>query len=289
MKKILVADDDAPVRRALGLTLSAHAYRVVYAATGERALQATASERPDLVLLDLGLPGVTGLRLIEALRGWSTVPIIALTAQRDERLKVIALDAGADDYMTKPFGMAELLARMRAVMRRDLPAIEDCPEVTTPSIRLNLVARRAYVGLRLEREVHLTSTEWQIVEHLVCNEGRLITHRTLISAVWGSTSSPNPNLLRVHMANIRKKLEADPGTPRHFVTNNGLGYRFENDLAATAASGADVLSPATVRFSSRTASRGDDSSLRPSLQPVHLTRHAIQDGHCGRQRTDGSQ
>jgi two-component system KDP operon response regulator KdpE len=233
VKRILVVDDEVPMRRALGRNLTAHGYRVVYADTGERALQATATERPDLVLLELRLRNVTGLQVIEAVRGWSAVPIIALTAQDDEHSKVIALDAGADDYMTKPFGMAELLARMRAILRREISAGIDCAVVTTPWIRLDIVGRRAYIGERHEHEVHLTATEWQIVEYLVRNEGRLITHQMLISAVWGSTYSPNANLLRVHMANIRRKLEARPGTPCHFVTSNGLGYRFENDVSST--------------------------------------------------------
>jgi two-component system KDP operon response regulator KdpE len=157
---------------------------------------------------------------------------------------VITLDAGADDYMTKPLGMAELLARIRAILRREVSAGVDRAEVTTPWIRLDMVGRRAYVGERHEHEVHLTVTEWQIVEYLVRNQGRLITHRLLISAVWGPTYSPNPNLVRVHMTNIRRKLEARPGAPRHFVTRNGLGYCFEN-AAAPKASTADARSTLT--------------------------------------------
>ena len=238
MKKILVVDHEAQMRRALGRNLTAHGYRVIYAETGERALQATASERPDLVLLELRLRPITGLQVIEAVRGWSAVPIIAVTTRDDEHSKVTTLDAGADDYLTKPVGMAELLARMRAILRREVSAGVERAEVTTPWIRLDMVARRAFVGERHEHEVLLTATEWKIVEYLVRNEGRLITHRLLTSAVWGAHYSPNPNLLRVHMANVRRKLEARPNTPRHFVTRNGLGYRFEGcrSEAATAAS-----------------------------------------------------
>jgi two-component system KDP operon response regulator KdpE len=232
VKKILVVDDERQIRRALGLNLTARDYQVVYAETGEAAMQAVATEHPDLVLLDLGLPGLSGIGVIEALRGWSHVPIIVLTARDDEHSKVIALDAGADDYITKPFGMAELLARIRAALRRVSDGARERPEVITPWLRLDFAAHRAFVGEAHDREVHLTGTEWQIVDYLARNEGRLITHRQLITAVWGPTYSPNPNLLRVHMTNIRRKLEQHPGAPTHFITDSGVGYRFENDAAA---------------------------------------------------------
>jgi two-component system KDP operon response regulator KdpE len=228
VKKILVVDDERQIRRALGLNLTARDYNVVYAETGEAAMQAAATEHPDLVLLDLGLPGIGGIGVIEALRGWSKVPIIVLTARDDERSKVIALDAGADDYITKPFGMAELLARIRAALRRGPDPTSERSDVTTRWLKLDFAAHRAYVGEARDREVHLTGTEWQIVEYLVRNEGRLVTHRQLITAVWGPTYSPNPNLLRVHMTNIRRKLEEHPGAPTHFITDSGVGYRFEN-------------------------------------------------------------
>jgi len=228
VKKILVVDDERQIRRALGLNLTAREYQVVYAETGEAAMQAAATEHPDLVLLDLGLPGLSGISVIEALRGWSNVPIIVLTARDDEQSKVIALDAGADDYITKPFGMAELLARIRAAMRRAAEPGAERAEVVTPWLRLDFAAHRAFVGEGHGREVHLTATEWQIVDYLARNEGRLITHRQLIAAVWGPTYSPNPNLLRVHMTNIRRKLEQHPGSPAHFITDSGVGYRFEN-------------------------------------------------------------
>ena len=228
MKKILVVDDERQIRRALGLNLTARDYQVAYADTGESAMQAAATEHPDLVLLDLGLPGLSGIGVIEALRGWSKVPIIVLTARDDEHSKVVALDAGADDYITKPFGMAELLARIRAAMRRAAEPGTERPEVVTPWLRLDFAAHRASVGEEHDREVHLTATEWQIVDYLARNEGRLITHRQLITAVWGPTYSPNPNLLRVHMTNIRRKLEQHPGAPTHFITDSGVGYRFEN-------------------------------------------------------------
>jgi two-component system KDP operon response regulator KdpE len=235
VKKILVVDDERQIRRALGLNLTARDYQVVFADTREAAMQTAATDHPDLVLLDLGLPGLSGIGVIEALRGWSKVPIIVLTARDDEHSKVIALDAGADDYITKPFGMAELLARIRAALRRASDGSAERSEVVTPWLRLDFAGHRAFVGEQHDREVHLTATEWQIVDYLARNEGRLITHRQLITAVWGPTYSPNPNLLRVHMTNIRRKLEPHPGTPTHFITDSGVGYRFENRSAAVPA------------------------------------------------------
>ena len=227
MTTILIVDDEPQIRRALDLNLQAREYTVLDAATGEAALQLTATEHPDLVLLDLGLPGMNGLGVIHALRGWTTVPIIVLTARDDERSKVAALDAGADDYVTKPFGMAELLARINAALRRSGGAAAEPAEVVTDELRLDLAGHRAFVGEHHDREQHLTGTEWQIVGFLARNAGRLVTHRELIDAVWGPSYSPNPNVLRVHMTNIRRKLERDPASPRHFTTDPGVGYRFE--------------------------------------------------------------
>jgi two-component system KDP operon response regulator KdpE len=164
--------------------------------------------------------------VIQALRGWTNVPIIVLTVRDDEKSKVQALDAGADDYVTKPFGMAELLARVRAVLRRVPGTEESVAEVVTPSFRLDLVGHRAFVG---EEEVRLTPTEWAMVEYLVRYPGRLVTYRQLITAVWGSSYDPDPNLLRVHMGHIRRKLEVDGARPKHFITDSGMGYRFESD------------------------------------------------------------
>jgi two-component system KDP operon response regulator KdpE len=223
--RILVVDDEPQIRRALTLNLAARGHEVFQAATGEQALTTVAAEHPDVVLLDLGLPGMDGITVIEALRGWTSVPIIVLTVRDEERSKVQALDAGADDYVTKPFGMSELLARVRAVARRAPDAAGDLPEVITSAFRLDLVGHRAYVVDGTE--VRLTPTEWAIVEHLVRHPGRLITYRQLVDAVWGSTFDPDPNLLRVHMTHIRRKLEATPGRPVHFITDSGMGYRFE--------------------------------------------------------------
>jgi two-component system KDP operon response regulator KdpE len=225
MTRVLVVDDEPQIRRALALHLGARGYEVLQADTGERGMQMAASEHPDVVLLDLGLPGMDGALVIQSLRGWSKMPIIVLTVRDDERTKVQALDAGADDYVTKPFGMAELLARVRAVLRRTPTGDEELAEVVTSSFRLDLVAHRAYAG---DEEVRLTPTEWAMVEYLVRYPGRLVTYRQLLTAVWGPSYDPDPNLLRVHMAHIRRKLELDPARPKHFITDSGMGYRFES-------------------------------------------------------------
>jgi two-component system KDP operon response regulator KdpE len=227
MTRILVVDDEPQIRRALSLHLGARGYEVFEADTGERAMQVAATEHPDVVLLDLGLPGMDGVLVIQALRGWTSMPIIVLTVRDDEKSKVQALDAGADDYVTKPFGMAELLARVRAVLRRTPDADESVAEITTSSFRLDLVGHRAFVA---GEEIRLTPTEWAIVEYLVRYPGRLVTYRQLITAVWGSSYDPDPNLLRVHMGHIRHKLELDGARPKHFITDSGMGYRFENQV-----------------------------------------------------------
>ena len=229
MNRVLVVDDEPQIRRALALNLGARGYEVFQAESGELALQVVASEHPDVVLLDLGLVGMDGLMVIEALRGWTNVPIIVLTVRDDERTKVRALDAGADDYVTKPFGMGELLARLRAVVRRTSGGEDDVAEVRTDRFRLDLVARRSYVvgDDGIEQEVRLTPTEWAMVAHLVRHPERLITHRQLVTAVWGPAYEPDHNLLRVHIGHIRRKLEAEPSRPRHFITDSGMGYRFQ--------------------------------------------------------------
>lgn len=229
MTRVLVVDDEVSIRKALSLNLATRGYEVVLADSGEAAMQAVAAEHPDIVLLDLGLPGIDGIGTLEALRGWTQVPVIVLTVRDDEASKIAALDAGADDYITKPFSMGELLARLRAALRRAPDATPESPDVVADHFRLDLPARRAFVERPGEapEEVRLTPTEWSIVAYLGKNPGRLVTHRQLVTAVWGPTYDPDPNLLRVHMAHIRRKLEADPSRPRHFVTDSGVGYRFE--------------------------------------------------------------
>ncbi len=222
MTRILVVDDEPQIRKALSVNLRARGYDVDVAASGEEALSLAASNHPDLVLLDIGLPGIDGIEVVEGLRGWTTVPIIMLSVRDAEEDKVRALDAGADDYVTKPFGMNEVLARLRAALRRHQPTPEQ-PVVTTRGFELDLAQKTAVVGGEL---MHLTPTEWAIVEALVRHPGRLVTQRHLLQEVWGPQYEHETNYLRVHLAAIRKKLEPTPGRPRYFVTEPGIGYRF---------------------------------------------------------------
>jgi two-component system KDP operon response regulator KdpE len=240
MTTVLVVDDERQIRRALSLNFRARGYVVTEAASGEAALTAVAGDRPDIVLLDLGLPGMDGIAVIEALRGWTNVPIIVLTAREDERSKVLALEAGADDYVTKPFGMAELVARVRAALRRSPEVGTETALVTTPDFVLDLAAHRAFIGPESpadaqaeSTEVRLTPTEWGIVGHLVRHPHRLVTYTQLILAVWGPDYEPDQNLLRVHMGHIRRKLEPDHTRPKYFITDAGVGYRFEPDSSNT--------------------------------------------------------
>jgi two-component system KDP operon response regulator KdpE len=221
--RVLVVDDEQPILRALGTNLRARGYIIELAATGEDALTLAARHRPDAVILDLGLPGLSGIEVIEGLRGWTTVPIIILSARGAERDKVAALDAGADDYVTKPFGMDELLARLRASLRRNAPAPESAL-VETPDFVVDLAAKRVRRG---DEEVRLTPTEWGLVEVLVRNAGKLVSQRQLLQDVWGPQYGEETNYLRVHMAHIRRKLEPEASRPRYFITEPGMGYRFE--------------------------------------------------------------
>jgi two-component system KDP operon response regulator KdpE len=225
MTRILVVDDEPQLLRALATNLKARGYEVDQAATGEAALMLAASHHPDLVVLDLGLPGIDGLEVIAGLRGWSSMPIVVLSVREREADKVAALDAGADDYVTKPFGMDELLARLRAALRRGTPAEKEEAIVTTPDFSVDLAAKRVK---RDSQEVRLTPTEWEIVEILVRSEGRLITQRQLLKAVWGPQYEKETNYLRVYLAQIRRKLEPDPARPRYFLTEPRMGYRFES-------------------------------------------------------------
>jgi two-component system KDP operon response regulator KdpE len=220
---VLVVDDETAIRRALEVNLVARGYRVATASTGEEALAAAARVHPDLVVVDLGLPGISGREVIEGLRGWTNVPVIVLSARDAEPEKVAALDAGADDYVTKPFGIDEFLARLRAALRRSVPAAEE-PVVRTDDFTIDLGAKRVH---RDGEEVRLTPTEWHLVEVLVRHAGRLVTQRQLLQEVWGPQYGEESNYLRVFMAGIRRKLEPEPSRPRHFITEPGMGYRFE--------------------------------------------------------------
>ena len=220
--RVLVVDDEPQIRRALATNLRARGYEVDLAEDGEQALQMAADRRPDVVILDLGLPGIDGLDVIAGLRGWTQVPIVVLSVRDGEPDKVAALDAGADDYVTKPFGMSELLARLRAATRRVAPAEEEAT-VQTRHFTVDLADRRV---LRDGQDVHLTPTEWGVVETLVRHPGRLVTQRQLLQAVWGPHYGTETGYLRVYLARIRQKLEPDPSRPRYFITEAGVGYRF---------------------------------------------------------------
>jgi two-component system, OmpR family, KDP operon response regulator KdpE len=222
MTRVLAVDDDRQLLRALQITLAARGYEVVPAATGVAALAAASSSPPDVVILDLGLPDLDGVAVIEGLRGWCAAPIIVLSARHEERAKVRALDAGADDYVTKPFGMEELLARLRAAVRRTAPGAS-AATVTTEAFTVDLAARRVTAG---QDEIRLTPTEWHLLEILVRNAGNLLTQRQLLQQVWGPSYGTETNYLRVYMANLRRKLEPDPSRPRYLITEPGVGYRF---------------------------------------------------------------
>jgi two-component system KDP operon response regulator KdpE len=226
MTTILVVDDEAPILRALAITLSARHYTVVTAATGAEGLSAAASEHPAVIILDLGLPDMDGVDVIRGIRGWSAVPIIVLSAREQEQQKVAALDAGADDYVTKPFGMHELLARLRAAVRRSTPAEEQEPVVRTANFVVDLAAKQVN---RNDERVRLTPTEWQIIETLAKHAGRLVTAKHLLHEVWGPSYGTETNYLRVYMAQLRRKLEPDPSRPVSLLTEPGMGYRLVTD------------------------------------------------------------
>jgi len=223
--RVLVVDDEAPILRALRINLAARKYEVSTAADGVSGLAAAARERPDVLILDLGLPDMDGTEVIRGLRGWSSMPIIVLSAWGQENQKVAALDAGADDYVTKPFGMDELLARLRAAVRRASPAPDE-PVVATADFTVDLAAKRVTRG---RSDIRLTPTEWQMLEVLVRHRGRLVTQRQLLREVWGPQYQTEGNYLRVYAAQLRRKLEPDPSHPRYLLTEPGMGYRFETD------------------------------------------------------------
>lgn len=223
--RVLVVDDEPQILRALKINLSVRGYEVVTASTGAGALRAAAEQRPDVVILDLGLPDISGIEVLAGLRGWLTVPVIVLSARTDSADKVEALDAGADDYVTKPFGMDEFLARLRAAARRNAATAEtDQPIVETASFTVDLAAKKVTKG---GGEVHLTPTEWGMLEMLVRNRGKLVGRDELLTQVWGPAYAKETQYLRVYLAQLRRKLEDDPSNPKHLLTEAGMGYRFE--------------------------------------------------------------
>jgi two-component system KDP operon response regulator KdpE len=218
---VLVVDDEAPILHTMEINLRARGYEVLLAATGTQALALAARRHPDAVILDLGLPDIDGIDVIRGLRGWTAVPIIILSARTAEPQKIAALDAGANDYVTKPFGMGELMARLRVALRASA-ADEDLPTVETGDFTIDLAAKRVR---KAGRDVRLTATEWQVVEFLARNPGRLVTQRQLLEHVWGLRDTKS-GVLRVFLATIRRKLEPDPTHPRYFLTEPGSGIRF---------------------------------------------------------------
>jgi two-component system KDP operon response regulator KdpE len=227
MTRILVIDDEPQILRALHINLRARGYHVDLATTGTAALKAASSHPPDLVVLDLGLPDIHGVDVIRGLRGWTTVPIIVLSGRAGSSDKVTALDAGADDYVTKPFGVDELLARIRAATRRHS---HDAEPTTSPTARIG----RHTVDLTTRTVTHddgttikLTPTQWGVLEQLLRNPGKLITQRQLLHQVWGPEYQNETNYLRQYMAQLRRKLETDPARPRHLITEPGMGYRYQ--------------------------------------------------------------
>ncbi|MDN3494992.1 response regulator [Planococcus sp. APC 4015] len=223
--KILVADDDPQLVRALRITLAAHGYDVVAAPDGAAAVALAAREHPDLVMLDLGMPHLDGLAVIAAIRGWSTVPIIVVSGRTGSADKVDALDAGADDYVTKPFQIDELLARLRALGRRGGAASEE-PIVTFADVTIDLATKAVTKG---GARVHLTPTEWRMLEFLARNPGSLVTRQTLLKEIWSSEQVSDSGYLRLYMSQLRKKLETDPTAPVHLLTEQGMGYRLVVD------------------------------------------------------------
>jgi two-component system KDP operon response regulator KdpE len=224
VSRVLVVEDDPQLLRAMRITLHARGHEVITAATGRKALSEAAAARPDLVVLDLGLPDLDGVEVIQGLRGWTSVPIIVLSGRTSGGDKVAALDAGADDYVTKPFAVEELLARIRAVTRRATAPDGGEPAVDIGGWRVDLVDRRVSGDCG---EVKLTPTEWKLLEVFVRHPGKLIGQRQLLSEVWGPASSGDTSSLRLYLNRLRRKLEPDPSRPRHLLTEPGLGYRFQ--------------------------------------------------------------
>jgi len=221
---VLVVDDEPPIRRFLRTSLAAAGYRVIAAENATEALAAFASEKVDLIILDLGLPDRSGLEVIVALRQLSPVPIIVLSARDDERTKVEALDSGADDYVSKPFGMAELIARLRAALRHAFQAKGEMPLFASGELAIDLVRRQV---TRAGREVKLSPKEFELLRHLVAHAGKVVTHRQLLREVWGPAQADEVQYLRVFIRGLRQKLEPDPTQPTHILTELGVGYRLQ--------------------------------------------------------------
>lgn len=222
---ILIADDDPQLVWALRITLNAKGYQVVTASDGAAAIAAAVDHRPDLYLLDLGMPSLDGIEVIHAIRGWSDAPILVVSGRADSADKVQALDAGADDYVTKPFSVDEFLARIRALARRSPEHGQEAPPVLhLGAVTIDFAARTATSD---EETIRLTPTEWQVLELLARNLGRLVTRQTMLTHIWGTEHARDTGYLRLYLSQLRKKLEPDPSSPRHLITEPGMGYRLE--------------------------------------------------------------
>ncbi|MBN2147517.1 MAG: response regulator [Anaerolineales bacterium] len=220
--RILVVDDERAIRRFLRASLSTHGYTVLEASNGSEALTITAEQRPDIIFLDLGLPDMDGIQVTQQLREWTDIPIIVLSVRDRESDKIQALDAGADDYLTKPFGMGELMARVRGVLRRSLQSSAGEPVFTAGSLLVDLAHRRV---TKDGQEISLTPTEYDILKVLIQNAGKVLTHQHIILKVWGGGYAEEAHLLRVNISNLRRKIEADPTRPELIITEPGVGYR----------------------------------------------------------------
>lgn len=219
--RVLVIDDEPQIRKLLKVSLQAYGYTLDEADTGKDGINRTAIFKPDLIIVDLGLPDIDGKEVVKQIRDWSGVPIIILTARDQEQEKIEALDAGADDYVTKPFGMGELLARLRVCLRRSAEN-ENEPVLTCGGLKVDLVLRRVTVD---DREIKLTPTEYEIIKIMAQHAGRVLTHKQLLKAVWGNSYNEDTHYIRVYIGQLRRKIEADPAQPRYIITESGVGYR----------------------------------------------------------------
>jgi len=224
--RVLVVDDERAIRRYLRAALNAQGSLVLEASNGEEALRMAALERPDVVLLDLGLPDLEGVEVIRRLREWTEIPIIVLSVREQENDKIAALDAGADDYLTKPFGTGELMARLRVALRHSIHS-KDEPIIKVGQLTIDLARRRVTMG---DAEISLTPTEYDLLRLLAQNAGKVLTHRQLLQKIWGHAAEDDLHLLRVNISNLRRKIEADPSRPRYILTEAGVGYRLQSDI-----------------------------------------------------------
>ena len=224
-ERVLVVDDEQPIRRFLRVTLTSQAYTVIEAASGQEALSGAATQKPDIIILDLGLPDIDGVEVTRLLRQWTQIPIIILSVRGSESDKIAALDAGADDYLTKPFGVGELLARLRAALRRAAQTANE-PVFTSGNLKVDLARRLVTVS---GREVQLTPTEYGLLRMLVTHAGKVLTHRHLLHEVWGAEYGEEFHMLHVNISNLRRKIEPDPARPQFIITEPGVGYRLRAD------------------------------------------------------------